>query len=335
MDIDRQRMAELGLNIQTVGATMQTAFSGNTNAKYRDGAYEYDINIAMDEFDRKNIDDVSQVGFVNPAGELVRLEQFARIYQTTGPSMLERKDRAASVTVKSFVLGRPSGTIGAEIQAKMAQDPPPPGVTISYEGDLKNQSEGFGSLLIAMAAALLFMYLIMVALYDNWVYPMVVMFSIPVAMVGALLAMALTMQTLDIFAMLGMIMLIGLVAKNAILLVDFTNQMKAEGHHYKDALVMAGRTRLRPILMTTIAMVAGMLPIALAKGAGAEWKNALAWALVGGLTSSMLLTLVVIPAIYSIVDRIGLFFTRSNKGGGNNTPEPSHKVEALDSELIA
>ncbi|HOY20710.1 MAG TPA: efflux RND transporter permease subunit [Haliscomenobacter sp.] len=337
VDIDRQRMAELGLNIQTVGATMQTAFSGNNNAKYRDGAYEYDINILMDDFDRKNIDDVSQVGFVNPAGELIRLEQFARIYQTTGPSLLERKDRAASVTVKSFVLGRPSGTIGAEIQAKMAESPPPPGVTISYEGDLKNQSEGFGSLLIAMAAALLFMYLIMVALYDNWIYPLVVMFSIPVAMVGALLAMALTMQTLDIFAMLGMIMLIGLVAKNAILLVDFANQMKAEGHHYKEALILAGRTRLRPILMTTIAMVAGMLPIALAKGAGAEWKNALAWALVGGLTSSMLLTLVVIPAVYAIVDRIGLLFTRrkGNGGTGTNVEDSNSKVEVLDSELIA
>jgi HAE1 family hydrophobic/amphiphilic exporter-1 len=216
----------------------------------------------------------------------------------------------------------------------MALDPPPPGITISLEGELKQQAEGFGSLFIAMAAALLFMYLIMVALYDNWIYPLVVMFSIPVAMVGAFLAMALTMQTMDLFAMVGLIMLIGLVAKNAILLVDFTNQMKAEGHTYKEALVLAGRTRLRPILMTTIAMVAGMLPIALAKGAGAEWKNALAWALVGGLTSSMLLTLVVIPAVYSIVDRIGLFFTRS-KGKGGNAGEGNLKVDVLDSELIA
>lgn len=335
VEIDRQKMAELGLNIQTVGATMQTAFSGNTDAKYRDGAYEYDINVAVDEFDRKDIDDVSSISFRNPAGELVRLEQFAKIYQTTGPSLLERKDRAASVTVKSFVLGRPSGTVGDEIKAKMAENPPPPGISISYDGDLKNQAEGFGSLLIAMAAALLFMYLIMVALYDNWIYPFVVMFSIPVAMVGAFLAMALAMQTLDIFAMLGLIMLIGLVGKNAILLVDFTNQMKAEGHNYKEALVLSGRTRLRPILMTTIAMVVGMLPIALAKGAGAEWKNALAWALVGGLTSSMVLTLVVIPAIYALVDRVGLFFTRGKGKGGDGNANIPTEVEVADPELIA
>jgi HAE1 family hydrophobic/amphiphilic exporter-1 len=333
VDINRQRMAELGLNIQTVGATMQTAFSGNTNAKYRDGAYEYDINILMDEFDRKSIEDVAQITFTNNVGEMVRLEQFANIYQTTGPSMLERKDRAASVTVKSYVLGRPTGTIGAEIQAKMAEDPPPTGITIALEGELKQQAEGFGRLFIAMGAAVLFMYLIMVALYDNWIYPVVVMFSIPVAMVGAFLAMALMLQTLDLFAMVGLIMLIGLVGKNAILLVDFTNQMKAEGHSYKEALVLAGRTRLRPILMTTIAMVVGMLPIALATGAGAEWKNGLAWALIGGLTSSMVLTLVVIPAIYSLVDRIGLLFSRKKGKGGSGDLSP--KAEVLDSELIA
>ncbi len=310
VDIDRQKMSELGLNIATVGTTMQTAYSGNTNAKFRDGAYEYDINVQMDEFDRENIDDVAHIGFMNNQGKLIRLDQFATISQSTGPSQLDRKDRVAAITVKSFVLGRPSGSIGADIQKWIADNPPPPGVTISYDGDLKNQAEGFGSLGTAMGAAILFMYLIMVALYDNWVYPFVVMFSIPVAMVGALLAMALAMQTMDIFAMLGMIMLIGLVGKNAILLVDFANQMKEEGYNYKEALILAGRTRLRPILMTTIAMVVGMLPIALAKGAGAEWKNALAWALVGGLTSSMILTLVVVPAAYASVDRVGLFFDR-------------------------
>jgi HAE1 family hydrophobic/amphiphilic exporter-1 len=157
----------------------------------------------------------------------------------------------------------------------------------------------------------------MVALYDSYIYPFVVLFSIPVAIVGALLALALTMSTLSIFTMLGIIMLVGLVAKNAILLVDFTNQLKAEGKPVFEALVEAGKVRLRPILMTTIAMVIGFLPIALANGAGAEWKNGLAWALIGGLTSSMLLTLVVVPVVYLIVDklkaRVSIFFKRGNK----------------------
>ncbi len=313
--VNRERMAELGLDMQTVGATMQTAFSGNTNAKFRDGANEYDINVKLDAFDRRSVDDIGSLSFINRRGEMIRLNQFAAVTQTTGPSQLERKDRTAAVTMQSKVLGRPSGTVGAEIKEIIAQNPPPAGVLIAYDGDLKAQEEGFGSLGLAFIAAILFVYLIMVALYDNWIYPFVVLFSIPVAIVGALLAMALTMQTLDIFSIVGIIMLVGLVGKNAILLVDFANQMKTDGYGTFDALVLAGRIRLRPILMTTIAMVFGMLPIALAKGAGAEWKNGLAWALIGGLTSSMLLTLVVVPVVYYIMDWIKGDLRRQKRNG--------------------
>ncbi|HXG00886.1 MAG TPA: efflux RND transporter permease subunit, partial [Bacteroidota bacterium] len=166
-----------------------------------------------------------------------------------------------------------------------------------------NQSEGFESLLLALVAAILFMYMIMVALYDSYIYPFVVMFSVPVAMIGALFALALTMNSLSIFSILGIIMLVGLVGKNAILLVDRANQMRAErALSAYEALLEAGQTRLRPILMTTVAMVFGMLPIALSTEAGAEWKTGLAWALVGGLTSSLLLTLVLVPVVYIYVD---------------------------------
>jgi len=175
---------------------------------------------------------------------------------------------------------------------------------------MKQQAEAFGSLGLALLASIIFVYLIMVALYDSYIYPFVVLFSIPVALVGALLALAMNLQSLNIFSILGIIMLVGLVAKNAILLVDYTNQLKAQGHNTKNALIESGRTRLRPILMTTIAMVIGMLPLALASGAGAEWKNGMAWALIGGLTSSMLLTLVVVPVMYVIIDKIKERFTR-------------------------
>jgi len=328
VQINRDRMAELGLNLQIVGATMQTAFSGNTNAKFRDGEYEYDINILLDDFDRKNLEDVAHLVFMNTRGEKIRLEQFAEIIQTTGPSMLERKDRAASVTVKSQVLGRPTGTIGEELKAMIGKTPPPKNVELAYDGELKFQAEGFGTLGIAFGAAILFVYLIMVALYDNWIYPFVVLFSIPVAMVGALLAMALAMQTMDIFSMVGIIMLVGLVAKNAILIVDFTNQLKAEGKSALEALMESGQIRLRPILMTTIAMVFGMLPIALATGAGAEWKNGLAWALVGGLTSSMILTLVVVPVVYYLVDLIGYYLSKWTHLG--HRVHPKHRPEIVE-----
>ena len=304
VQVDRTKMASLGLTLESVGAGMQVAFSGNTDAEYREGANNYDINIRLDEFDRKNVTDIANLSFVNNQGQIVRLGQFADIKQSSGPSKLERTDRVTSVNVNSQVVGRPSGSVGADIQARMGKIKVPDGVTVAYEGNLKNQSEGFGTLGIALLSSIIFMYLIMVGLYDSYVYPFVVLFSIPLAIIGALLALALSAQTLSIFSILGIIMMIGLVAKNAIMVVDFTNSLKAEGVPVKDALVEAIRIRFRPILMTTLAMVIGMLPIALAGGAVAASKNGLAWALIGGLTSSMFLTLIVVPIIYYIFDRI-------------------------------
>ncbi|WP_262920245.1 efflux RND transporter permease subunit [Niabella hibiscisoli] len=208
--------------------------------------------------------------------------------------MLERRDKSTSVTVQAQSVGRPTGTIAAEWGVAIEDIQKPTGVNYIWGGDMENQSEGFGTLGIALLIAIVLVYLIMVALYDSFVYPFVVLFSIPLSIIGALLALALTNNSLNIFTILGLIMLIGLVAKNAIILVDFTNQRKAEGETTYNALIQANHARLRPILMTTIAMVIGMLPIALASGAGAEWKNGLAWVIIGGLLSSLFLTLIVV-----------------------------------------
>lgn len=304
VQVDRDKMAALGLTLQTVGATMQTAFSGNTDGKFRQGEYEYDINIRYQDFDRKNVEDVANLLFVNSRGEQVKLSQFATVTQSSGPSQLERRDKSTSVSVQSQAVGRPSGTIVADFQEKLDKMPKPTGVSLVWSGDMENQSEGFGTLGIALLASILLVYFIMVALYDSFVYPFVVMFSIPLSIIGALLALGLTNNTLNLFTILGLIMLIGLVAKNAIILVDFTNQMKAEGKSTREALILANHARLRPILMTTIAMVIGMLPIALASGAGAEWKNGLAWVIIGGLLSSLFLTLIIVPVMYQIFDRL-------------------------------
>lgn len=308
--VDKQKMMALGLRMDQVGNVINLAFSGNTDSKLTEGQYDYDIAVKLDAFNRQSVDELKQLAFVNSAGQTVRLNQFAEIERTIGPAKLERKDRISSVTVSCEVVGRPQGTLGAEIKALVDKSGIPAGLTVSYEGNMKQQADAFGSMGMALIASIIFVYLIMVALYDSYIYPFVVLFSIPVAIVGALLALAMNMQSLNIFSLLGIIMLIGLVAKNAILLVDYTNQLKAQGYKTRDALIESGRTRLRPILMTTIAMVIGMLPLALASGAGAEWKNGMAWALIGGLTSSMLLTLVVVPVMYTIIDKIKDKFTK-------------------------
>ncbi|WP_353183512.1 efflux RND transporter permease subunit [Parapedobacter lycopersici] len=304
VEVDRDKMAALGLNLQTVGGTMQTAFNGNTDGKFRSGEYEYDINIRFDDYDRKNVEDVRNLPFTNTAGQLIRLSQFASIREGSGPSQLERRDKSTSVKVQSQVVGRPVSAIAADLESQLSDIPTPGGVSYVWSGDMEQQSEGFGTLGIALLASILLVYFIMVALYDSFVYPFVVMFSIPLSIIGALLALALTNNTLNIFTILGLIMLIGLVAKNAIILVDFTNHLKAEGKTTREALILANQARLRPILMTTIAMVFGMFPIAIATGPSAEWKNGLAWVIIGGLLSSLFLTLIVVPVIYQITDNI-------------------------------
>jgi HAE1 family hydrophobic/amphiphilic exporter-1 len=313
VQVDRDKMAALGLSLQTVGATMQTAFSGNTDGKYRAGEYEYDINMRYGAFNRKSITDVNNLLFVNDRGEQIRLSQFATVRESSGPSMLERRDKSTSVTVQAQSVGRPTGTIAAEWGTAIEGIQKPTGVNYIWGGDMENQSEGFGTLGIALLIAIVLVYLIMVALYDSFVYPFVVLFSIPLSIIGALLALALTNNSLNIFTILGLIMLIGLVAKNAIILVDFTNQRKAEGETTYNALIQANHARLRPILMTTIAMVIGMLPIALASGAGAEWKNGLAWVIIGGLLSSLFLTLIVVPVMYAIFDKLIARFNKNKK----------------------
>ncbi|WP_069659330.1 efflux RND transporter permease subunit [Arcticibacter eurypsychrophilus] len=304
VQVDRDKMASLGLSLQTVGATMQTAFNGNTDSKFRQGEYEYDINIRLDDYSRQSINDVRGLTFMNKDDQRIRLEQFALVTEGSGPSQLERQDKSTKVSVQSQVVGRPSGSVFSDIEIQIKDLKRPSGVSYKFGGDQENQSEGFGTLGVALLMSLILVYLIMVALYDNYVHPFVVMFSIPLSVIGALLALALTNNSLSIFTILGMIMLIGLVAKNAIILVDFTNQQKAEGKSTREALILANHARLRPILMTTIAMVIGMLPIALASGAGAEWKNGLAWVIIGGLTSSLFLTLVIVPVIYEAFDKI-------------------------------
>ncbi|MFT3738701.1 MAG: efflux RND transporter permease subunit [Breznakibacter sp.] len=321
INIDREKMTQVGLNINMVGATLQNSFAGNTDAKYRVGTNEYDINIKLDEFNKRSADDVKNLSFVNNKGQVIRLSQFAEATQGSGPSLLERKDRRQSVTVKSNVLGITYGIIADQINQSLIDDPLPLGVDMKWDGSVKMQGESFGAIGIALLAALILMYLVMVALYDSFLHPFVVLFSIPVALIGALLALNLAKSSMSIFALLGILMLLGLVSKNAILIVDYTNQHRNRGTSTWDALITAGKTRLRPILMTTIAMVIGMLPIALSSSAGSEWKSGIGWVLIGGLTSSMFLTIFLVPTVYLVFDKIKqrLFPTNEDKSVNKNT----------------
>ncbi len=301
---DKDRMQRLGLTTAYVGINLRTAFTGNDDATLTESGTEYPIRIWLDSYNRKNYDDVQRFTIVNPMGLPVEVSQFATVERDNSPSLLERKDRQAAVTLTSDALGKPSGTLADEVVAYVKNNPLPEGIQMTWGSDIKRQNDSFGALGSVLLISFLLIYLIMVALYDSFIYPFVVLFSIPVAAIGAFLALNLSLSNLSLFALLGLIMLMGLVVKNAILIVDFTNQLKAQGKHYKEALIIAGKERLRPILMTTVAMIVGMLPIALAKGTASEWKNGLAWVIIGGLFSSLILTVYLVPMIYYVVDRV-------------------------------
>jgi HAE1 family hydrophobic/amphiphilic exporter-1 len=301
---DKDKMQRLGLSTAYVGMNLRSAFTGNDDATLTEEGTEYPIRIWLDEFSRQNFEDVQKLTIVNPVGMSFEVNQFADVVQENSPSLLERKDRQPAITLTADALGRPSGTVADEVVAYLKENPLAEGIEMTWGSDIKRQNDSFGALGSVLAISFLLIYLIMVALYDNFIYPFVVLFSIPLAIIGAMLALNLSLSNLSLFALLGLIMLMGLVVKNAILIVDFTNQLKAEGKHFKEALLIAGKGRMRPILMTTLSMVIGMLPIALATGTAAEWKNGLAWVIIGGLLSSLILTVFLVPMIYYAVDTV-------------------------------
>ncbi len=324
---DKDKMQRLGLNTAYTALNIRTALTGNSDATLTENGTEYPVKIWLDDFDRENFEDISKLTIINPAGIPIAVSQFAEIKQDNSPSLLERKDRQPAVTITSDALGRPSGTVADDVVAYLKLNPLPEGIQITWGSDIKRQNDSFGALGSVLMISFLLIYLIMVALYDSFVYPFVALFSILVAVIGAFLALNLSASNLSLFALLGLIMLMGLVVKNAILIVDFTNQLKAQGMHFKEALMVAGKGRMRPILMTTLSMIIGMLPIAMASGTASEWKNGLAWVIIGGLTSSLILTIFLVPMMYYLVDTLKEKI--ANRKKRNSTPIENTTEQAI------
>lgn len=299
---DRDQMAKLGLNVETVGDAMRMAVYGNDDLKFRDKDKETDTRIQLDAGDREKTDQLMKLTFMNADNQLVYLNQFAKVVRQSGPSVLERRNKQPSITLLAQVSGRPVGDVGEDIKKEIKKLNISKNTRVLYEGDLEFQDDSFTDLGLALLVSFALIYLIMVTLYNNWLFPFVILFSIPLAISGALLALALTAKSMNVFSIFGLIMMMGLVVKNGILLVDKTNSLLQEENapgNVNQALVEAGKARFRPILMTTLAMVIGMLPLALATGASSAFSSGLAWVLIGGLSSSMFLTLIVVPVVYN------------------------------------
>lgn len=303
VSIDREQAADLGLTPAQVGSVLRAGLAGSVVSTFRPaGTTGWDINVILNPDERARVEQVGQIPIVTPRGVLVRLGQIANVSTVNGPTQISRRDRQRSVNVTAGLNGRTAGDVARDVQLGLDRLKVPSGYLVTQGGQAQSQNESFGQILSALGLSVLLMYMLMVALFESLVFPLMIMFSLPLAIVGAFGLLAATGNTLNMLSMIGMILLTGLVGKNAILLVDYTNTLRKRGLGRNQALLEAGPTRLRPILMTTSALVLAMTPIAMKLGEGSEWRAPMAVTVIGGLLTSTLLTLVLIPSVYTIMD---------------------------------
>jgi len=298
--VNRDKVADLGLSVRDVTQLLQIAVAGATAGEYRTGGNSYRILVQLKDAEKRSLDEILNLTLTTASGEKVVLRNVVSAQAGRGPMLIDRKDQQRRVTVKANVSGRDQGSVAAEVQALLDRMPRPAGYDLKVGGNFEEQQKAFGELIVSLGLALVLVYMVMACQYESLRDPLVVMFSVPLAVIGVLVTLFATGTTLNLQSYIGCIMLGGIVVNNAILLVDQAGRLNREGWSTRDAVIEAGRRRLRPILMTTLTTLLGLLPLALGIGEGADAQAPLARAVVGGLTSSTLITLVLIPVIYTL-----------------------------------
>ncbi len=305
VNLNSMRVSDAGLDAAVVANTVQSAFLGiNTRNKYNAGDKDYNIKVQLEGTQRQSIDDVTNLQLATKSGTFIRLGDIAEIKLSSGPTEIDRDMRQREVIVYSNVVGVSSGDIITKVKNMMPDMNLPLGYSYKFVGQAQTMQDSFMEIGKSLGLAVILIYMVLAAQFESFIHPLTIMLSLPFSLTGAILGLLISGQTMNIMSLIGVIMLMGLVTKNAILLVDYTNQLRKTGKPLKESLLEAGSVRLRPILMTTAAMIFGMMPIALGIGAGAELRQSMGVVLVGGLITSTMLTLVVVPAVYLVVDRI-------------------------------
>jgi HAE1 family hydrophobic/amphiphilic exporter-1 len=303
---------------------MRTALAGTNVGVYRHGGDEYDMVVRYRADQVKTPWDLGTLRVTNPAGQQVALSSVATFLSTNSPQEVLRRDRQDVATISANIEGRALGSMTTDVQKAMKGIRIPFGYSVGYSGDTSNMTGAFGSLAWALAASVLLVYMVLVVLYESFLTPLIRMLSIPCGVIGAFGALALTGKTINIISLIGLIMLDGLISKNGTLLIDYTNTLVKRGMPLRTALLEAGVTRLRPILMTSVTMIVGMLPLALSLGASSEIRSGMAVVLIGGLVTSTILTPVLLPVVYTLMDefRGGRARSRSDSfpEAGGTTP---------------
>ncbi len=312
--VDRQEAWRAGLGVGSVAATLQPLFSGKRATTWEDPqGFSHDVVVVFPDSLRSSSEDVAQLPVASTFNNaqsglpsMVPLSQVADVRAGVGPQQIERRQLEQQVQIRAGVLpGFAMGDVAKDVQRAVDAIGLPPGYHTVFGGDVQNLEETKGFVLSALGLAVIFIYLILASLFGSFLQPLAIMLALPLSFIGVALALLSTGGSMNVMTMIGVIMLMGLVTKNGILLVDFANQLRVEGQERSASLLSAGRIRLRPIIMTTVAMIFGMLPLALAIGAGAEARAPMARAVIGGLITSTLLTLFVVPVMYTYLDDLG------------------------------
>ena len=299
--IDRQRAAVLGISVADLSETLQVLLGGLDVTQYQERGKQYDVIVRLRDEDRRQPRDLERIYLRTRSGKLTPLANVAAFRETVGPSQINHFNRVRSVTIAANLDGPALAEALDQVRA-MAEEIFPAETTYALTGTARDLEESFQALFFTLFLAIVIVFLVLAAQFNSWIHPFTIMLGLPLALVGAFGGLWITGQSLNIFSFIGLIMLTGLVTKNGILLIDYTNRLRAEGLERLAAVVRAGRVRLRPIMMTAVTTVFGVLPIALGLGAGGEARAPLGIVVIGGMTVSTLLTLVVVPVIYTLLD---------------------------------
>jgi len=304
IEVDRPKAEAMQVAVRDVAEMLQTVVSGTGAGNYRDGGDEFTIRVQVKDAEKLSLREILDLTVTNAAGEPVVLRNVVTTTPRTGPVQIERKNQERIIGVRANVEGRDLGSILADIRQGLRGVPAPRGFSIGFGGDYEEQQKAFNELLLGLILALILVYMVMACLYESLRDPFVVMFSVPLGIIGVILMLLLSRTTFNMQSYIGCIMLGGIVVNNAILLVDYTNLLRRErGYGLRDAIEEAGRRRLRPILMTSMTTISGLIPLAVGIGEGGEAQAPMARAVIGGLCSSTLITLIIVPVVYSIFER--------------------------------
>ena len=301
IDFNRTRAGDLGVSARTLATTARTVIGGVDAGTYEEGGRRYDVRVRLEESQRQNRDQLQLIQIRSESGQLIDLASVATMRFASGPSQIDRQDRARKISILANTASNVAlGTATEALETIIAENPPPATMQISYEGSVRRMNESISAIIFAFGLAMVALYIVLASQFNSFVQPVVIMLTAPLSFSGAFAMLYFGGQEMSLFAQIGLIALMGIVMKNGILLVDRANQLREEGAPAREAILKACPERLRPVLMTAFAAIFGMIPVALSSSDGAEWRNSLGFLIIGGLSSSTILTLLVVPAAYMV-----------------------------------